>query len=268
MKLNGHFGFKRANSLAQDLDLIRVLASRQLKIRYRKSTFGALWTLLNPILITGVLWFVFVNVFASRFTLSISYASYVFSGIIFLNLIQGTIPMIGDTITSSGALPSKVPVRPSLFVYATALSGIINFMVGLLPLVIISMIFDNGVTVKFFYIIPWIVMVFLCISSIGILVALLFSNFDDTRNIVAILLMLLTYVTPIFYPLEMLNGVAFKIVQMNPFTTGINTFRESVLGYGHTDMSQIIIATLVILSLFAISKSLLNRFWPEMVTRV
>ena len=268
MKLSKHFEFKRASLMAQDLDLVRVLALRQLKIRYRKSAFGALWTLLNPILITGVLWFVFVNVFASRFTLGISYASYVFSGIIFLNLIQGTIPMIGDTITSSGALPSKVPVRPSLFVYATALSGVINFMVGLFPLVIISIIFDNGISMKFFYIVPWLVMVFLCICSLGIIVALLFSNFDDTRNIVAILLMLLTYVTPIFYPLEMLKGVAFKIVQMNPFTTGINTFREAVLGYGHTDISNIILATVIITALFTISMRLLNRFWPEMVTRV
>lgn len=268
MSLKSKKLFRPATSISHDLDIIKVLAIRQVKLRYRKSAFGVLWTMLNPILITGVLWFVFVNVFASRFTLDISYASYVFSGILFINLVQGTIPMIGDVLTSSGSLASKVPVRPSLFIYATALSGIINFIFGLLPLAVLSILFDDGISLNFILIIPWLIVVFLCLSSIGTITAVLFSNFDDTRNIVAIFLMLLTYVTPVFYPLEMLNGVAFKIVQLNPFTSGINTFREIVLGYGKTDFTNIFIATLTILIIFFGSRKLLDRYWPEMVTRV
>jgi ABC-type polysaccharide/polyol phosphate export permease len=176
--------------------------------------------------------------------------------------------MIGDILTSSGALASKVPVKPSLFIYATTLSGIANFMIGLVPLTFIAIFFDDGISLKFLFIVPWLCLVFLCICSIGTLTAILFSNFDDSRNIIAIFLMLLTYVTPIFYPLEMLHGLAYKIVQLNPFTTGINIFREVVLGYGDTDSSNIVFAFIVISALFIISRKLLKKFWPEMVTRV
>ena len=251
-----------------DFDVVYLIAKRQLKSRYRKSLLGMVWTALNPLLITLVLWFVFVNVFASRFTLSISYASYVFSGILFVNLVQVTLPLIGDSLSATGVLASKVRVKPQLFVYATAISGLVNFAIGLLPLSLIVILLDSGLTFRVLWILPWMAYMYLILVTLGTFVAVLFSNFDDSRNLIAVVLMTLTYVTPIFYPLEILSGTTRRIVELNPFTTAVEFFRLSFLNYGTVSYLSIVLSTGLIGVFLIISRKLLSKEWPKMVTRL
>ena len=259
---------KWVSNRSLDFDVVYLIAKRQLKSRYRKSLLGMLWTALNPLLITLVLWFVFVNVFASRFTLPISYASYVFSGILFVNLVQVTIPLIGDSLSATGVLASKVRVKPQLFVYATAISGLVNFAIGLLPLSLIVILLDSGLTFRVLWILPWMAYMYLILVTLGTFVAILFSNFDDSRNLIAVVLMTLTYVTPIFYPLEILNGATRRIVELNPFTTAVEFFRFSFLNYGTVSYLSIVLSSALIGVFLILARKLLSKEWPRMVTRL
>jgi ABC-2 type transport system permease protein len=248
--------------------LIYVLTNRALKTRYRKSLLGILWSFLNPLLTTIILWIVFVQVFSGRFPLPISYGVYVLSGILFVNLIQGTIPIIGESITSTGSLVSKVSVHPLVFVYANTLSGILNFLIGLTPLFLIAFVKGFLEGLRVFLILPFLIIIFLLICTLGILTSFLFSKYYDTHNIVLLILMTTQYVTPIFYPISILNGLPRILIENNPLTILLDFYRFAILGYGSFEFNKLMIISLLTLFSFLFTCWLLRRKWPSMVSRL
>ena len=252
----------------ENMGLIYVLSQRQLKSRYRKSILGLLWSMINPLITTLVLWFLFVQVFSGRFDLEGSYAVYVYSGILFTNLIQSTIPQIGDSVTATGALAGKVRANPLIFVYSTTFSGVLNFLIGLIPLIILNELTGKGNSPRILLLIPFLIVTTLIVSSLGIIVAQMYSKFHDTQNIVAVGLMLLTYVTPVFYPIEVLKGATKEVISWNPFTILLNSYRFTVMEYGEIDINRILALIIFSSILFLISTFSLYQSWPKMIARL
>jgi ABC-2 type transport system permease protein len=263
--LIGYFKFLRSSF--SNFDLVLVLSMRHLKTRYRRSILGIFWSLLNPLLVTLVLWFIFVQVFAGRFTLPISYALYVLSGTLFANLIQGSLPQIGDSITATGSVAGKARVNPLSLVYAVVISGLVSLSLGLVPLILFS-ITRNSFGLQAFVLIPWLIIVFFLLVSLGILVGLAYSIFNDLQNVISILLMLISYVTPIFYPVSMLQGVTRKVVEFNPLTNVLEIFRFATVSFGEINLKSIALSLIFVLVTFLLSTFLLYRRWPKMVTKL
>jgi ABC-type polysaccharide/polyol phosphate export permease len=248
--------------------LVYVLSQRQLKSRYRKSVLGVFWSLLNPLITTLVLWVIFVQVFSGRFNLEASYAVYVYSGILFTNLIQGTIPQIGDSVTATGALAGKVKANPLIFIYASTISGLLNFLIGLSPLIILNQLTGSGISYNILMLVPFLFITVMFVSSIGIFVAQLYSKYHDTQNIVGVGLMLLSYVTPIFYPLDMLQGVTKEIISWNPLTILLSAYRYAVMDYGNFEAEKFFTLVVLTFLLFICATYSLYRAWPRMVARL
>jgi ABC-2 type transport system permease protein len=249
-------------------DLILILSVRMLKSRYRKSILGVFWSLLNPLLTTLVLWFIFVQVFAGKFSIQTSYGAYVLSGILFTNLVQGTIPLIGDSITATGSLASKVKSNPLVFVYASTLSGVFNFALGLVPLLLISVIKGTLPGFEIFLVLPFIILTFLFVSSTGILVAIMYSKYNDTQNIVSVLLMITSYVTPIFYPISVLHGRVRSLITWNPLTILLDSYRSCTIGFASVTRWQLGTLCLLVPLYALMSYKLLQVKWPVMVSRI
>ena len=239
-----------------------------LKARYRKSVLGIFWSLLNPLLTTLVLWFIFVQIFSSKFSIQTSYGAYVLSGILFTNLVQGTIPIIGDSITATGSLASKVKSNPLVFIYASTLSGIFNFMLGLLPLILISAFKGAFGGFKLFILIPFMLLVFIFVASTGIFVAVLYSKYHDTQNIIAVILMITSYVTPIFYPITVLHGFVRTLVTWNPLTILLCMYRDITIRYSSASLSQILLLLTLVPIYGLLACKLLQLKWPLMVGRI
>ncbi len=197
-----------------------------------------------------------------------SYAVYVYSGILFTNLIQGTIPQIGDSVTATGALAGKVKANPLIFIYASTISGLLNFLIGLSPLVILNQLTGSGISLNILILIPFLSVTVIFVSSIGMFVAQLYSKYHDTQNIVGVGLMLLSYVTPIFYPLDMLQGVTREIISWNPLTILLSAYRYAVMDFGDFDAGKFLSLVLISALLFVCATYSLYRSWPRMVARL
>ena len=248
-------------------EIIFVLCSRHLKTRYRRSFLGVFWSLLNPLLVTLVLWFVFVQVFSGRFEMPISYASYVLSGTLFVTLIQGTLPQIGDSITATGSISAKARVNPLSLIYSVSLSGITSLCFGLVPLCIYSFL-KGSLSAQVFLLLPWMIITFFLLVSLGIWIAIAYSIFNDLQNIIAVLLILTSYVTPIFYPITMLKGITRKIVEFNPLTVCLEIFRISTVSYGKIGVTSLVFLISFILINFVVSTRILFTRWPKMVNKL
>jgi ABC-type polysaccharide/polyol phosphate export permease len=64
------------------------------------------------------------------------------------------------------------------------------------------------------------------ITGLGLMASILFIRFDDSRNIIAIFLQLIIYLTPVFYPKSILEGYVGVIVSLNPLTSYLDIFRS------------------------------------------
>jgi ABC-type polysaccharide/polyol phosphate export permease len=245
--------------------LIRLLVGRELTLRYKRSVIGIGWTLLNPMLTSFVLWVVFSFVFASRLPGNQQYAPYLMAGILLITFFNQGVSLSAESIASNGSVLTKIYVPPQIFPISTALAGLVNFFIGIIPLSIVCMISGQSIA----WTMPLVIIVGICLalltSGIGLTLSILYIRFDDTRNIVGVLLMTLMYFTPVFYPISILSEKLQTIISFNPLTSYLDVFRwafsdnatASLFDWGYmisTSLVSILIGTLVF-----------RRYWPRTV---
>ena len=245
--------------------LIRLLVNRELTLRYKRSVIGIGWTLLNPMLTSFVLWVVFSFVFASRLPGTQQYAPYLMAGILLNTFFSQGVIISAESIASNGPVLTKIYVPPQVFPISTALAGLVNFFIGMIPLTIVCLISGQSIA----WTMPLVIVVGICLAlltaGIGLTLSIMYIRYDDMRNIVNVLLMILMYFTPVFYPISILSPKLQQIIQLNPLTSYLDIFRwafsnNAVVTIGDfvfmftTSALSIIIGTLVF-----------KKFWPRTV---
>jgi len=130
-----------------------------------------------------------------------------------------------DSIASNGGVLTKIYVPPQIFAISSALAGLANFFIGLFPLAIVC--FISGQPLAWSLPLVFFVGIALALltAGLGLALSIMFIRFDDTRNIVNVLLMILMYLTPIFYPVSVMNNTMQRIIHWNPLTSYLDIFR-------------------------------------------
>jgi ABC-type polysaccharide/polyol phosphate export permease len=102
-------------------------------------------------------------------------------------------------------------------------------------------------------------------AGLGLALSIMFIRFDDTRNIVQVLLMILMYLTPIFYPVSVMNSTMQRIIHWNPLTSYLDIFRWAFSNNATPTLFSWIYMT--IWSTFAIVMGtyVFKKYWPRTV---
>jgi ABC-type polysaccharide/polyol phosphate export permease len=95
--------------------------------------------------------------------------------------------------------------------------------------------------------------------------SIIFIRFDDSRNIIALVLMILTYLTPIFYPISMLSETMQNVVNANPFTSYLNCIRWAASDNSSATLTNWIVVVATGLIMPAIGTLVFRKFWPRTV---
>ena len=247
------------------LPLIRLLVNRELTLRYKRSVIGIGWTLLNPMLTSFVLWVVFSFVFASRLPSGQQFAPYLMAGILLNTFFNQGVLISADSIAYNGQVLTKIYVPPQIFAISSALAGLVNFFIGMIPLSIVVLI--SGQTISFTF--PLVIFVgislALLVSGLGLMLSITFIRFDDTRNIVNVLLMILMYCTPIFYPVSILSDTLQKWIQYNPLTSYLDVFRWAFSNNAQATWIDWVFMFSTSLFSITIGSFLFKKYWPRTV---
>ena len=245
--------------------LIRLLVARELTLRYKRSVIGIGWTLLNPMLTSFVLWVVFSFVFASRLPGTQQYAPYLMAGILLITFFNQGVTVSAESIASNGSILTKVYVPPLVFPISTALAGLVNFFIGMLPLTIVCLVSGQSIA----WTMPIVFIVGVCLAlltaGIGLTLSILYIRYDDMRNIVNVLLMILMYFTPVFYPITILSPKLQQVIQMNPLTSYLDIFRWAFSNNAAATLADwVFMCTTSILSII-VGTFIFRKFWPRTV---
>ena len=206
-------------------ELILLLVKRDITVRYKRSLLGLLWTLLNPLLTSLVLWFVFINIFSAKLPDGTQFAPYLLAGVLLITFFIQGFNQAADSIALGSGILMKIYVPPQVFAFAGAVSNAVNFCFGLFALTFISLITGDGISLFFPATILVIFSMLMYVTGLGLLVSVAYVRYDDTRSIFAILISFMMYLSPIFYPKEILGETMLAVVNANPLTSFLDVFR-------------------------------------------
>jgi homopolymeric O-antigen transport system permease protein len=207
-------------------DLVGALVARELKVRYRRSTIGFVWTMLQPLLMMLVFQVVFSALF--RFNLP-NYPVYALAGILFWNFFSQSIVASMNSLRGNAMLLGKLPIPKEVFPLATVISGVINLCFALVPLLLILIVTHHPLTPALFFLPVSILLAALFTLGAGLLLSPLAVFFSDVVELVGVVLSILIYMTPVIYPMKILQGSRFlPLVRFNPVRSILEVFRDPI----------------------------------------
>lgn len=208
--------------------LLIELVLRDIKIKYRRSVLGYIWSVLNPLLMMAVIATVFSYMF--RFDIS-NFPIYLLTGQLIYNFFSEATNFAMTSIIYSGSLIKKVYLPKYIFPLSRTLSSFTNLLFSLVAILIMLIVTRTPITpVIFLFPLPLLYALFFSIG-IGMIISVIAVYFRDMLHLYGIFLTALMYLTPIFYPISALPKFAISIVELNPLYHIIEVFRDIVL-YG------------------------------------
>lgn len=239
--------------------LMRQLILRDFKKKYKRSVLGVVWSLLYPLLMMTVMAIVFSQMFKFKVE-GVNYLVYLMTGIVMWQYFSDASNSAMTSVVDNFALISKVYIPKYIFPVAKCLFVGINFILTLIPWLIIIILTqfglgDNPASINWYYLfIPYIIgCMFFFTIGMGLLLSCVSVFLRDVFYIYGILLTIWNYFTPVFYSIEILPVYLQKLFQFNPLYQFINGVREIVL-YGHAPT----FGYLVLIGLIALGTLLLG----------
>lgn len=215
--------------------LMQQLVGRDLKVKYKRSVLGYLWSLLNPLLMMTVMSIVFSYIF--RFNIE-NFPVYLICGQVLFTFFNESTSMAMSSIIGGAGLIKKVYIPKYILPLSKVISSFINLLYSLIAVVIILFFFK--IKLSWTIILFPIPLIYLLVFSIGmgLILSVAATYFRDVIYLYGILMQAWTYLTPLFYPIEALAKPVQKIVMMNPLYYIITYFRSVVI-YGDVPSLEI-----------------------------
>lgn len=207
-------------------DLTRLLVVKNIKLKYRRSFLGYVWSVLNPLLIMAVMTVVFSAMFSRGIP---NFPVYLFCGQLLFNFMKNTTHQAIFSITGNASLLKKTYVPKYIFTLSKVTSGLVDLLFSLGALAIVMIVTRSPIT--WYALLSPLVLLQLYVFCVGLGLFLAQANvfFKDTQFIYNAVTTAWMYLTPIFYPIEMLSGsVLWFVKHCNPMYFYVGQFRDLV----------------------------------------
>jgi lipopolysaccharide transport system permease protein len=206
-------------------ELIRNLAAAELKNRYQNTSLGFLWSLISPLMMAFVLWFVFRRLFQQEQNFAIN----LIVGIMMWRFFATGTSVCLQAIVSKSNLVTKVYIPRQILVLSCALSGLVGSLLEFIVLVPIIFVLLGQV--------PWTLLLypffhvifFLAIYGIGLILSSFYVYFRDLGQIWEVLIGILIYCSPIIYPMSVVPAYLVKYYMLNPITHFVIIYRDVMI---------------------------------------
>lgn len=212
------------------LPLLKNLISRDIKIKYRRSVLGVLWSVLNPLLMMAVMTIVFSTIF--RFGIE-NFPIYYLTGSLIYSFFSEATSSAMTSVVSNAPLLKKVYIPKYIFPLQKSLFSFVNLLFSFIAIMIVLIFVPVEPTALMFLSPIPILYTFFFALGIGMALSSLSVYLRDLYHLYSVLLVAWMYLTPIFYPVEYVkdNAFAYSIIQANPLYHFVAYFRN-VFMYG------------------------------------
>lgn len=203
-------------------DLLALMIASQVKMRYKRSALGVVWTLLQPLLHMAVMTVAFSTLFRGSLE---RYPVYVLAGLIVWNFFTQTTTYAINSLVWGGALLKRIYMPRTIFAASSIGHGLVNLGLSLVPLVIIMLVLGHPLYPAWWFV-P-IAVLLLAMFSLGVALFLsaLAVFFVDVADLYQTVVQAGFYLTAVIYPVSILPPALRWYLHLNPMYNLLELFR-------------------------------------------
>jgi lipopolysaccharide transport system permease protein len=245
--------------------LLTELIKRDISGKYKDSTLGLFWSFLNPLLSMIVLTIVFSTFFGRTIE---NFPVYLLSGKLVFDLFANATTGAMDSIKGNSEIIKKIYVPKYMFAVGIVCSEFINFLISLIVLVAVMLATGAPFYMSLLYSPIPLFFLLVLTMGVGLILATATTFFTDIKYLYGVLIMLLSFMTPLFYPIEIIPQEFLFFFKVNPLYAAVSSFRDIVL-YGAFPQTKFLLY-LIITSIIAlvIGVYLFYRYQDEFVINI
>jgi len=203
-------------------ELVKVLVARDLKVRYKRSILGFLWTLLNPLITIIIFSLVFSHIFSTIYQ---HYKLYMFSGVLIWNFFSlATSQGLSSLVSNSGTI-RKIAVPKIVFPLSVVCSNFLNLVFSLGALAVIFPFAGGRPTTSLLWLLVLLPMLFLFTLGLCFLLSTATVFLRDLKSIWDPVLLIWFFLTPVFYPRSLLPERVISLIRFNPMLSILEACR-------------------------------------------
>ncbi len=207
-------------------ELLLNLVRKELKLKYKNSTLGFFWSLLNPALYLVVFTFVFQVVLGSGLPY---FAIFFLAGLLPWNLFSGSLGASTSSIVGNAGLIKKVWFPREVLPLSTISAGLVHYFLQLIVLALALAVFRYTPSLEFCLLLPAaLITLLLFTAALGLALSALNVYLRDTQHLLELVLLAWFWATPIVYPYTLLSERIGTLALANPLTSIVITFQRAV----------------------------------------
>lgn len=206
--------------------LLAELIRRDFIKKYKRTTFGMLWSALSPLLLLLTMDLVFGTFFGRNMP---HYTIYLFCGLLLFNYFSSTTRSAMRVLYDNAPIYSKVPVPKCYFLISHSAAHFIDFLVSLL--VFFAFVAIDGISFhwRFLYLLFPIVCLYFINFGIGMFLSTIYIFFRDVNYLWPVITRVIMYASAIFYDVSILPNIMRRLLKCNPLYMCIDYFRQVVI---------------------------------------
>lgn len=207
-------------------ELFRNLVRWGLKVKYERSILGFLWTFLNPLLMVVILSVVFTYVVRIEIR---NYWAFLLSGYFVWNIIGQSLIGATTVLSDHGNLRKSVRFPSEILLFSGITARLVELAVEVLILCAVLATLHHGGLPGSFLVVP-VLFVPLLLITIGFALplAVLAAFYRDVEQVIPIVVTAFFYVTPVFYPIEIVPEALRAWLWLNPFAPILSLFQDAL----------------------------------------
>lgn len=236
-------------------NLLKELTVKNVKLKYRNSWLGILWSFFQPLLNMIVLSVVFGGIFGKHSKYIVCYPVFLFTGRLLFSFFTTSTKQAMTSFRRNQAIIKKVYVPKYMYPLSSIFSNFVTFAISLLCLICVWIFFKatgisggDGLYITWYALLCIVPMFLILVFStgVGLILSVLCVYFRDIEYIWDVVCQLLFYMVPILYPLQNITTPWIQIViKINPLYSMIELFRQCVL-YGYMMSGKLLLYATVV----------------------
>lgn len=236
--------------------LLESLVLREIKVRYRRSFLGIIWTLLNPILMM----IIFTAIFSTLFARSVqNFPVYFLSANLAWQVFAQSTVLAMTSMVRGAPLYKRIHVPKYIFVLAAVISDVINYLIALIPLALLLLLVGHPLRPALLFFPVGVCIIVLFTLGVSFIMATICVFFDDITQLYAVILQATMYLTAIFYPIDIVPARFRVVIHLNPMYHMVELVRRPIY-YGQLPSAEtLLVSTALAFGALALGWTMFSR---------